>query len=1495
MLYVFLVNTGEMLTLDMALTMESVQQLHEALVHDYGIPLEKQVLLISGGQNLDPQMRVCSYSAGTDTNPIFLFSKGTIESANPPVVTSMSQAGEDNLRLQVEGLKNLPPSYSAVVARTQLALQFHEVAKEKLRLCESLIHNQHLQQQGWMAVIANLDDITSAFQQRAQVFQQNMVDFLKERPNYVQRLEEFTHILSLLEKTPLLPCLQGGDRSSSSSEEGEPQGGEVTLMMWISRQDQRSTLHQMAGQCTKMVEQFSQPVLDTISGEIKTCLEAVSNPGMKEIKGLGERLFGLEQLLLQARRLLTEQAEMAQGLVQNQTRASNVKDPSVLPDLCLSHQQQLTVMYKKHLQLAEMSRRCEVAKEELCQNLHVRLRWVMYVEQQISSSHSKMVVYHENLKRLRKRLEIIRQVCQTPSLYAKAVVEVCRRRCYDAQYHQWAGRVSQTSHGEHDSEIRRRKNFAALMQNHFLNALFPGFYEMPPTFATTPPGNYDDSLPKIVEQDIILLRDKVPELADILELPSDRHFSLDTSVSTQQLPPRPICFEIETQTDLASLEPESHQELTSLEDIPAQGPAKATGTPSTDSQSTSSNTVTEEPVGISAAALPEDPPRERRLSQPKMLSLEQGALMSPLGEQWDFSSPKCESFYRDAPFASLLPDGVDSEFHSAIGSPMDEESLARSRAKMDQILPAALAPMEENQTLREQLRDQERVLEELEQKKAALELKLSDSECKIGNLQESISCNSQRLEESQNMVECLQDVVQTHVRELRTKCDCIRKSVSDTWTQMQKEVDDFRQKVSEQSLLVANEFQAARLLAVKQATDRLQTEFDREKAELTANLIEQGAKLAAADQRLRGLQREVRARESSAEMLKSKHQSDLKVIRNQLEEEEKQMISSLKMGFEMEITDLEANLQDKEKEIEMLKEKHVQKLGELEKQLNEDKVKELAQLRTELKTEFKNELAAVKRTLQNNHLEEFAEFKKSHALQMENTLGNQKRTLEEGHVKEIESLNIRAKEKLQEVRLEMLASWEKKVEEERVQGRARVEEAKRKVEDDTTSLRAEMQKEYEARLAEVHASHERTLEGERKHREEELEERRKKEEEERDRLRREMEEQCEARAEEARRDILSSLAAGHLEEVSRMQGIIDELRREMQQKEADLNAKWSESIATETTSAVLAAVEEERREEEKRMKSLKQRLEEEKQEGIRIALEMAKFEQQQEKEAEQATKLKDTMTESATSSVASSSSTAGQQQVAFNKAVAQVAASKDKRISELEERERQLLEEQHKIKATIEKLLTDKSDLDAELQGALRRAKESEWQALQDKKLLEEEVRRIRGDGGSDREDRESPAELVVSTQSDGMTEITETQDQLKALLHTKEQECHTLKRQLMHMRTSSLGGRMEKVSISDISIGDLIFVFFQEGQENYMVYSLEPTLYFLHTESLAGLGLKTKLQQPSKFWTIARITDKEYCQAKKAQNRFKVPVGTKFYRVKAVRYDPKLEQVPRK
>ena len=53
-------------------------------------------------------------------------------------------------------------------------------------------------------------------------------------------------------------------------------------------------------------------VRDTLLAKISSIMEAVNNQNMKEVKGLEERLYGLEQLLFGARKIMQEQGDMAQ-------------------------------------------------------------------------------------------------------------------------------------------------------------------------------------------------------------------------------------------------------------------------------------------------------------------------------------------------------------------------------------------------------------------------------------------------------------------------------------------------------------------------------------------------------------------------------------------------------------------------------------------------------------------------------------------------------------------------------------------------------------------------------------------------------------------------------------------------------------------------------------------------------------------------------------------------------------------------------------------------------------------------------------------------------------------------------------------------------------------------------------------------------------------------------------------------------------------------------
>lgn len=564
MLYIFHVDTGSMMTFEMNLALESVAHLKEVIERACRIPPEKQVLLVSGGLSLEPTARVCSYSAGTDTNPIFLFSKCSIESVSPPS-PSIDYGSDMDLKEQVDASLSMPASYNTVVVRAQLAQQFCELARDQTRICERLVHDQHLQQQGWAAVVANLEDSVSVFRNQGDMFEQSYQQHLESRSQYIHLLENFNEVLTTLSKIPILPGLlasamesmQGADskskevdiseglpqdvnsatsmsaavttdeneamavskKSNSSSGEDWQKQKAVTLLQWISTKDNQSTLEQMVEQCGRGLEQLDERVLEALRAEVQSALDAATKMDMKEIKGLEERLCGLEQLMFESKRIVQEQSDLATAFQQNQVRANNLGDASILPDLCASHRRQLHVMSQNHIRLRDIRKRCNRAKEELSVNLYHRLRWIMYVENRMCDVASKLMIYHENLKRLRRHLEVVRQIQMAPQMYVCAVGEVVRRRTFSQAFLAWAGELASQLQAVHSEELARRRDFQSRFEGHFLNTLFPGMEDCPPPFATQAPIPFDIMLPKLSKEDVDRLKTDVPNLAMSLTVP----------------------------------------------------------------------------------------------------------------------------------------------------------------------------------------------------------------------------------------------------------------------------------------------------------------------------------------------------------------------------------------------------------------------------------------------------------------------------------------------------------------------------------------------------------------------------------------------------------------------------------------------------------------------------------------------------------------------------------------------------------------------------------------------------------------------------------------------------------------------------------------------------------------------------------------------------------------------------------------------------------------
>lgn len=169
-----------------------VENLKTAIYEQHQIPVQNQVLLISGGESLNLNDRVCKYSSsGTDTSPIFLFNK-TTEFALP-VHTELEH--DDDMQDRVESCLQMEPNFNTVVSRTEMAHQLYENDKLIYHKCDMLVHDQHYQQQGWAAVVANLDDIVKSFSNKATKVEQLYNDIQKNKSTYYELLDRFDFCL----------------------------------------------------------------------------------------------------------------------------------------------------------------------------------------------------------------------------------------------------------------------------------------------------------------------------------------------------------------------------------------------------------------------------------------------------------------------------------------------------------------------------------------------------------------------------------------------------------------------------------------------------------------------------------------------------------------------------------------------------------------------------------------------------------------------------------------------------------------------------------------------------------------------------------------------------------------------------------------------------------------------------------------------------------------------------------------------------------------------------------------------------------------------------------------------------------------------------------------------------------------------------------------------------------------------------------------------------
>lgn len=389
MIHVCRVDIGDRYVFDMGQGIDDVLSLKHTIERIYNVNINDQVLLISGGEVLNNvKQKLFGLSAGIEESPIYLIDIKNVKQKLGLHLIDHTQTTFDSNDLikDIDIAINLKASFNTLQSRTQLAAKIYEYDLNLNKLCESFYNDQYWQYQGFLALIANFDESLLAFNKLFESLQQQFEEYSKEKTHFSQTLNDIDTYIKILGKIRLLPqiaqnALANSKLFTSSHQLASPQIVSIntneqikTLLDWSNSTDPRHKLDTVIDNAKECILQIDDNWWSNIEKQVNDILIESDNKQYKDIEGLTNRLYDLNVLLNESKSLLNKQAEFRDCFKANCSRANNLRDDSVLRDLCIGHGEQLKNMKENHIKMIEITKKIYKAKCELIRVVHIRLR-----------------------------------------------------------------------------------------------------------------------------------------------------------------------------------------------------------------------------------------------------------------------------------------------------------------------------------------------------------------------------------------------------------------------------------------------------------------------------------------------------------------------------------------------------------------------------------------------------------------------------------------------------------------------------------------------------------------------------------------------------------------------------------------------------------------------------------------------------------------------------------------------------------------------------------------------------------------------------------------------------------------------------------------------------------------------------------------------------------------------------------------------------------------
>ncbi|KAF6100848.1 RB1 inducible coiled-coil 1 [Phyllostomus discolor] len=1420
-LYVFLVNTGTTLTFDTELTVQTVADLKHAIHSKYKIAIQHQVLVVNGGECMAADRRVCTYSAGTDTNPIFLFNKEMILCELPPAIPKTTFSTENDMEIKVEESLMMPAVFHTVASRTQLAVEMYEVAKKLSSFCESLVHDEHLQHQGWAAIMANLEDCSNSYQKL-------LVKFENIYSNYLQSIEDIklklTHLgtaVSVMAKIPLLECL--------------------------TRHSYRECLERL----DSLPEHESSE-----KAEMKTSTELVLPPDMPRTTN---------------KSLLTSFPQSVEHVAPDTTDDESGKEIGE-PCQSTAHQEETLID----------------AKERDLPFFNVSLLDWINVQDRPNDVESLVRKCFDSMSRLDPRIirpfivECRQTIAKLDNQSMKAIKGLEDRLYALDQMIASCGRL--VNEQKELAQTQKPRKFdcelpdISLKDLQFLQSFCPSevqpFLRVPLLCDFEPLHQHVLALHNLVKA-----AQSLDEMSQtITDLLSEQKASMSqTSPQSASSPRIESATEITTTTSPRTPPPLSVQDPL----CPAVCPLEELSPDSIDAHTFDFETIphpnieqTIHQVSLDLDSLAESPESDF------MSAVNEFVIEENLSSPNPISDPQSPEMMVESLYSSVI-NAIDSRR-------MQDTNICGKEGLGDHV--SLNVQLEKCRVVAQ---DSQFTIQTIKKDLCLFRTYVQKEQCDFSN---SLKCTAIEI---RNIIEKVKYSVEVTLNEKHQKeLQSLKSEYEGRLDVLIKESEENKNKIKKlkgdlvclEEVLQNKDNEFALVKNEKEAIICLQNEKDQKLLEMENIIHTQNCEIKELKE-----SREIALKDLSK--LHVENDEKIQLLRTELQNLEQSHLKELedtlhvrhKQEFEKVMTDQKVSLEKLQNEnqqtINQIQESHATIIQEKEQQLQELKLKvsDLSDMRCKLEVEL---------ALKEAETDEIKILLEESRAQQNETLKSLLEQETENLRTEISKLNQKIQDNNENYQvglaeLRTLMTIEKD---------QCISELISKHEEESNMLKAELnqvtslyhqafeiEKHLKEEIVELQSKLDSALSALEKQKDEEITQQEERYEAIIQKLEKDKEKLV-MNQEQEKEELIQKL---NCEKEKAIQNALKEFKLEREAVEKELLEKVKH---LENHIAKSSAIESAREDSSSLVAELQEKLQEEK----------AKFLEQLE---EQEKRKNEEMQNVRTSLIA-------EQQTNFNTVLTREKMRKENIINDLSDKLKSTMQQQERDKDLIESLSEDRARL------------------LEEKKKLEEELSKLRGSSfvpspyvptAPELLDEACAPELpgetersAIETQDEGRvdsameTSMMSVQENIPMLseekqrimllertLQLKEEENKRLNQRLMSQSMSSVSSRhSEKIAIRDFQVGDLVLIILDERHDNYVLFTVSPTLYFLHSESLPALDLKPgegASGASRRPWVLGKVMEKEYCQAKKAQNRFKVPLGTKFYRVKAVSWNKKV------